>query len=421
MDQIKSALCRHAFKETYRLFRGVRRIAGSGRPQGGKRPLKIFTNVQTSVVGGISRVMSSFSDYLQSEGREKIELVCASLAPASVRRPDSPWQKTVDAERGTTALSYQGDYPLFGSALQESAHVDDVRNKFSGLVDAFHVQLKEEKPDVVMLNGTYFVPWCLMTAARMMRLPTILYYHGSLTKETEHWEDEKKKRIVRGIEASFYRRDIKYIFPSALIKAFVEKKIFGHRLYQKRAIVLSNPIPEAFFAARESLDNRSVGFVGRWTRIKNTAFLQRFADFNFQNRYPMDIQVVTDEASKTRAKKILHDRVVFVEPMDAAVEMANFYAKMSAVICPSRFETYGNVAQESVAAGTPAFVSRNMGIAEVFKRIGLENLILDFSNPQRVHAAVQNGFVIRPEARRALREEAGASIVHKKLLEYIKA
>ena len=54
------------------------------------------------------------------------------------------------------------------------------------------------------------------------------------------------------------------------------------------------------------------------------------------------------------------------------------------MLSPSRFETYGNVAQEAVACGTPSLVSEQMGVAETFRKIGLDDLIIDFSCPKRV-------------------------------------
>ena len=384
--------------------------------------MKIFTNIQTSSVAGISRVMSSFAAHVRSRGSD-VELVCATLDPSGNEKKEKAWRSTLDEQHKAITHVYEGELPSLGDVMAASHTVEDVRRGMRHLIEVFVEKLREEKPDVVLLNGTYFVPWCLKNAAQLLRLPLILYYHGSLTKETSHWQNEKNRRLMHGIEASFDRWDMRYIFPSKLIKSLVEKEIFQHHLGPRRAIVLPNPIPQEFFTARRYAKKQNVGFVGRWTHIKNTSFIKRLVDMNHREGGPLNMHLVTDTLSRSRAGKLLHDRVRYARPFEHSADLADFYAKMKAVICPSHFETYGNVAQEAVAAGTPAFVSRHMGVAEVFEKIGLGKCVLDFRSPRRVFNALQNEEldVISNMTRRALREEAGADIVHEKLLQYIRA
>ena len=383
--------------------------------------LKIFTNIQTAAVAGITRVMSSFGDYI-SASAPNAELVCCTMAAEPYL--DAPvWSELSGGERGMRTLLYGRPLPNFGGAVKGAADMRELEAAYAGVIEAFRLKLKEECPDVVLVNGTYAVPWCLMLAAHSLQLPVMLYYHGSLTKETEHWKEAGAREILRKVEASFDRRRVKYIFPSILVKDFVEQHVYMRRLYRKNVAVLPNPIPEEFFSAESRKSRRRIGFIGRWTRIKNTAFLERFVELNHKAGKPFDIYVLTDPESREHAGKRLHDRVRFVSPREESASLAAFYGGMSAIICPSHFETYGNVAQEAVASGTPAYVSRNMGVSEVFERAGLGHLIVDFEKPRAVFEALQNDadLEIPMDARRALREEAGAEVVHRKLLEYIRA
>lgn len=379
--------------------------------------MKIFANVQTSHVAGISRVMGSFSEYVKSSKKSgPIELVYATLSQTPSGKG---WTET--PMPSGRMLEYGGPVPVFGDAVRAARSLDDVRQAYSELTEAFRIKLKEERPDIVLANGTYFVPWCLVMAARSLRLPVVLYYHGSLTKETEHWKEDGAKNILASMEASFDRADIRYIFPSQLIKKHVETEVFRHPIYRRHAAVLPNAIPDAFFKAQGRKTKRRIGFVGRWTRIKNTAFLVRLVEINRKAGSPFEIHVLTDDVSRQHATKVLHDRVKFSRSYSKNADLANFYARMGAIICPSYFETYGNVAQEAVACGTPAFVSRNMGVAEVFERAGLSELIVDFGKPREVFKKLEDMSVtvISPSARRALRKEAGMRTVHKMLLDYI--
>lgn len=410
---------RRAYYGTRSLLRkfGIKKAA----PVRGPAKLKIFTNIQTATVAGISRVMSSFGDYISSTA-PNVELVCCSMS-AAPSADGTAWRVLPAHEGFARTLSYERVLPDFGKAVKAASSIAEIQAAFGGLIEDFKLKLKEERPDVVLANGTYVVPWCLVIAARSLRLPVILYYHGSLTKETEHWKEPNARKLLREIEASFDTRGVKHIFPSVLVKDFVEQYVFVRRLYRKNVAVLPNPIPEEFFSARSNKSRRRIAFVGRWTRIKNTAFLERFAELNHKAGKPFDVYVLTDTKSRELAGKRLHDRVRFVHPRAKSANLASFYAGMSAILCPSYFETYGNVAQEAVASGTPAYVSKNMGVSEVFERVGLGHLIVDFDKPRSVFKTLLDDadFEVPEPARRALQEEAGAPIVHRKLLDYIRA
>ena len=416
-DTSKYSIERRAYAATRSFLRalGVRRTPVK-KPS---RKLKILTNVQTSTVAGISRVMTSFADYISSAVPD-VELVRCSVS-AMPSAGMSLWEETPGCAKEVRTFSYTGTLPNLGEVLKTSASVDDVSAAFSSLTEAFRLMLIKERPDIVLANGTYIVPLCLVTAAHALHIPIVLYYHGSLTKETEHWKEPKARKILRSMEAAFNKTGIRYVFPSVLIKDFVEQHVLGRKLYQKNAVVLPNPIPEEFFSVTIRSSRRRIGFVGRWTRIKNTAFLERFVEINHKAGTPFDIYVLTDPASRERAGKILHDRVRFVRPRSESAGLASFYSGMSAIICPSHFETYGNVAQEAVASGTPAYVSKNMGVAEIFERVGLDKLIVNFDEPRGVFQRLQDDadLTIPESVRQALQKEVGATIVHKKLLDYI--
>jgi glycosyltransferase involved in cell wall biosynthesis len=63
---------------------------------------------------------------------------------------------------------------------------------------------------------------------------------------------------------------------------------------------------------------------------------------------------------------------------------------MGIVISPSHFETYGNVAKEALATGTPAIVSPNMGVSETFNKLGLNDWVVDFNSVKSVYNKIEN-------------------------------
>jgi len=104
-----------------------------------------------------------------------------------------------------------------------------------------------------------------------------------------------------------------------------------------------------------------------------------------------------------------------------STRLARFYSKMDVVICPSRFETYGNVAQEAVACGTPALISKNMGVAETFKKFGIDRWITDFSSPAGVLHAIEAAAAdeVGIGLRQELKNELNPDRIHGMLLNYV--
>src|SRR3989339_339253 len=383
--------------------------------------MKIITNIKDSKIGGIGRVTSSFAQWVnQHAHHEPIELVGVSAEPrTSDDAVPSEVTSTRSRQEGMDLISHLvlPSKPL-GDVLKESADLRDVKRHFRAGIEAFRTSIREEKPDLVLLNGTYYLPWLLMNAAHAEKVPMALHYHGSLTKETEHWNDEHMKNMMRAMESSFDRKGMRYIFPSTLAKTLVENKIFNHRLSNRRAIVLPNSVPDEFFNADPVMSKGQLGFVGRWTKIKNTEFIERLAKYNDVLEQPFRLNIITDPTRKQFARESMQGASVrLLNPRDNAADLARFYAQMSYMLCPSYFETYGNVAQEAVAAGTPAFVSKNMGVAEVFRKIGLDRLVVDFKTPRNFFKVLDDNHdlrVITDSHRMALRDMVGSDVIHQR-------
>jgi glycosyltransferase involved in cell wall biosynthesis len=89
--------------------------------------------------------------------------------------------------------------------------------------------------------------------------------------------------------------------------------------------------------------------------------------------------------------------------------LAKFYKKQDVIISPSHFETYGYVPLEAIATGTPALINKTLGIKEVFKKLGLDDYIVDFKKPNSIIKKIdfirKNRLVINKEASRRLRKE----------------
>lgn len=285
--------------------------------------------------------------------------------------------------------------------------------------------MKNEKPDAVLINGTYFLPWCLYQASLSFRTKRILHYHGILTKEICHWKKENRF-IFEQMEKTFDDKKLFYIFPSLFAKKTVEDEVFKHKIKSNFA-VMPNPIffkPILRDAKREikRRDKRNVGSVTRWTAIKNPLFLRKIAKHDLKQGDKFDFHVITDLSDKSRLRKKLNCLLNFQSSMNHAA-LKKYYDSMDLIISPSHFETYGNVAQEALVHGTPALVSSNMGVAETFNKFGLDRYVIDFNSTSNVYKQIKeiSHEKIDYGLRRLMAAELSPDIIHGKILSTIKS
>ena len=97
--------------------------------------------------------------------------------------------------------------------------------------------------------------------------------------------------------------------------------------------------------------------------------------------------------------------------------LKKFYLSQGLIICPSTFETFGNVPMEAVCMGIPVLVSENMGCAEILRKVGLENMIMSFNNTKLVADRVQElcGQSILPKQLNALKRILDNSFVSEQI------
>jgi glycosyltransferase involved in cell wall biosynthesis len=289
-----------------------------------------------------------------------------------------------------------------------------LRTEYQNVVDVFRKHILREKPDLIVLNGTYFIPWCLYLAAKAFNIPILLHYHGIITKETETW-DHHSHLLMKQMEQTFDNSRLQYIFPSELAKTVVEDQVFGHKI--ANSAILHNSISAHFFEINTKGAPKNIGVVGRWTQIKNPNFVMELAKYNVDNESLFKMNVVTDvehisKSDMTRLKSVNLNHGM------TSLDLGKFYGEMGTIICPSVFESYGNVPQEAVASGTPALVGNNMGIAEVFKKIGLEDYVIDFGSVRDVYEKVKEvgAHRVKKNIRNAMQNELSSDRVNTKLL-----
>ena len=356
--------------------------------------MKILTNTNLHSGGGIARRANEMISYCR---KRDIPLVVIGITKKDYKVK----------EVGSVKIYH---IPLDGGLNHSMDVYKGVRNigelekKLKSTIDSIQKIIENEKVDVVLSEGTFYAPWMMHKASKNLDKPTIVTFAGILTKE-ESDAPVPLNTLFRQIESDFNRLDNLYVFPSHLTKKEVEK-IFGRNI--ERSIVIPNGVtPEFFEESYSSKKTNSIGFVGRNHPIKNIEFLISLAEALDRNNLNYNISIVSKIKKGKKIRKKLEARAIEIIPTMSTANLREFFAEMGIIVSPSLFETYGNVPLEAVATGTPALVSKKMGVSEVFQKLGLKNLVLeDFNSAKKVLDKVKEvmGLTIKKDTIEQIRE-----------------
>lgn len=342
--------------------------------------MKVLTNIRFAQTAGIAQVVFAFMDFIEKRRENDISVVAVNI----INQKKEIYRKKEG--RKTATISAGVKVPNIAKVVKKAKTLADVQKKLEKIIKIYQRAIQEEKPDLVLINGTYFMPWCLLIAAEREGVRAVLHYHGVLTKETQNWKFSQRK-LFSQMEKCFDKRGLYYIFPSKITKQIVEREVFCRKI--KKCSILPNPVSAHFFSEKIRRKNKNIGIVSRWSGIKNVKFCEKLAEYNHKRGAKFVVNIITDLDKKKKKYKKLSKFVRFHKPTSNK-KLASFYRNMGVVISPSHFETYGNVAKEALASGTPAMVNANMGVSETFKRLGLNDWVINFDSVESVYNRIEN-------------------------------
>lgn len=357
--------------------------------------MKIAINLTRDNVGGITSSNLNLINYLYKLNYEftGIELMSKMYTKGAALF------RCFDPELFDHHIINIHHLPL-ANILKRSATLKDLEHAYREPIAIIRNILKDTRPDVILLSGTYSWPWLISVAAKKERIPVVLWYSGVLAKETEHYP-EKIKKIFLSMEKAMVNNSTKMIFPSALCKKTVEQLILKNKI--KNSYVIPNPIA-SIFTERSPIGTsieRRIAAIGRYTTIKNfDSFFRLHLELQKRNWRHTASFVTNSSADLKKMPKTIESL-----PSMTMDGLKKFYLAQGLIVCPSTFETFGNVPMEAVCLGIPVLVSENMGCAEILKKVGLENMVIRFDDIKNVADRVQElcGQSILPKQLNSLR------------------
>ena len=371
--------------------------------------MKIATNVTRDYIGGITRSNVNFMDSLheKSEGVIGIELNARRYmqAPTIFQHLSPEWFNHHIINIHDISIS---------DAIKKSKTLKDLEKQYRPIINIIKDILKDDRPDVVFLNGTYYIPWLISIAAHELKIPIVLRYAGVYSKETESFKP-KSKKFFNEIEKSFQKRVSHFIFPSRLCLNVVEEEIAKKDI--KNAFVIPNSfsIPEGknVFKSVE----RRIAAVGRWDKIKNFRSFFEIHKLLLKQGWVHEASFVTGNSKIKSMPKTINRFTSMTHP-----ELMKFYSSQGLIVCPSLFETFGNVPMEAVCMGIPVLVSENMGCAEILKMSGLDNMVMSFDDPKKVAERVKElcGQQILPKQINNLRKMLDPDVINAEIMSILR-
>lgn len=210
------------------------------------------------------------------------------------------------------------------------------------------------------------------------------------------WKEALKRQIVRCFDAGLVGGEPQRRYLTSL------------GLPESRVALGYNVVDNAHFAdasgaARNSLDASAMGDLperyflasARFIPIKNlTGLLQAFAGFIANPQSPRVDLVLLGDGEQRPALEAERDRLglrdrVRLPGFVQYDELPRYYARAEAFVHVSRFEPWGLVVNEAMAAGLPVIVSRECGCAETLVREGVNGFVTPFDRSDLIAERLQ--------------------------------
>ena len=307
----------------------------------------------------LTQFYSPFSGGVKRYVHEKIAYI-DKYSPTDEHVLIVPGQKT-EMTSGARSRVYSIHSPLLSRASRYRALLN---------LRAVEEILEHERPDLIESSDPYQVGWKAVAIGRSQKIPVIGFYHSHFpeaylrssakflgTRGTRH-----VMKLTRGYVRKLYNQFQATLVPSELLAGVLSD--WGVR--NVRAVRLGvnidifSPEPDDRDATRRSLGidcgQTLLLYVGRLAKEKNTETL--FRSFQLlRRRRPQDFRLLLigdgPERHQLRELQRRAGNVSWIQYCPDSAGLARYYRAADLFVHPGVQETFGLVALESQACGTP--------------------------------------------------------------------
>lgn len=339
--------------------------------------------------GGTANFASAFSAYVEKSGHAWVGIVRQDSKVSRVTR--------IRAMGARGNRSYFKAYlpgSRVGTLLTRDSRVR-LEEYFSEELVAMSAFVRRTRPDVVFLNGYDIHAWMLLCAASRVGVPVVVQHAGIARIEFSlyrHLYSRAGMAMMLEIERDIVRRATTEVFLNEYSRDTFASVVAP--VPPRQATVIPLPFLGAFDAkhsvrARATVAREgrlTVGCVARWDRIKNHKALFAVAKEAKRLGLPWTFRAVTripDTAFDRRFKDAYRRLIEVVDPMPQA-ELSEFYRSADLMVLPSVFDVSPTVVMEAALEGRPTLISPGVGWNSEYRACGMEEWIVDFSDPVAV-------------------------------------
>jgi alpha-1,6-mannosyltransferase len=230
--------------------------------------------------------------------------------------------------------------------------------------------LERERPDLIESSDPYQVGWKAVSAGRALKIPVVAFYHshfpeayvrGSARLLGERGTQRAMKLTRAYVRRLYNRFDVTLVPSERLAGVLLEWGV--HNVRPVRLGVnteVFKAAPDDAQATRESLrverDRKLLLYVGRLAKEKNAQTLFRaFEILRRGDRNQFHLLVIGDGPQRKRLETLRRHtgNVSWIPYCTESGDLARYYRAADLFVHPGVQETFGLVALESQACGTP--------------------------------------------------------------------
>jgi alpha-1,6-mannosyltransferase len=230
--------------------------------------------------------------------------------------------------------------------------------------------LERERPDLIESSDPYQIGWKAIAAGLALKVPVVGFYHSHFpeaylrgrTKFLGKRGTQRAMKLTRAYVRKLYNRFQATLVPSDRLAELLLKWGVNNARPVRLGVntTIFRPVPDDRAATRQSLGvnpgQKLLLYTGRLAREKNTQTLFRaFEILRHRDQDDFHLLIIGDGPQRGRLQKLQRHNwdISWISYCADSVDLARYYRAADLFVHPGVQETFGLVALESQACGTP--------------------------------------------------------------------
>jgi alpha-1,6-mannosyltransferase len=311
-----------------------------------------LTQFYSPLSGGVKRYVHEKLNYIQKNSPEDEHILVI------------PGAKTEVIAEGRSRI-----YSIHSPVVSRSSRYRALLN-----LRAMGEIIEREQPDIIESSDPYQVGWKAVSVGRSLRIPVVGFYHSHFPEAYLHGPARLLLAVAQKYVRKLYNRCEATLVPSEpLARVLEDWGVRNVRIVSLGVNIESfSPAVADVVETRRSLgiepDRKLLLYVGRLAQEKNTETL--FASFEMlakRRPHEFELLVIGDGPQREQLRQLQArtGNVKWIQYCTDSLKLARFYRAADLFVHPGVQETFGLVALESQACGTPVLGIRGSSMDRI--------------------------------------------------------